>query len=163
MPKVSKLIAKDEKRRYTLGVVYEPDALDTDNEYTDAAELEKACWDFMRELQGTRGLAKTGLEILAKVKEAAETDAEVQLEIDDALAEIAKRGVNAMHVEDLEDCEIVECYIAPADMKIGEATIKKGTWLAGIIWSPEHFTKIENGEWTGYSMGGSAHKVKNAD
>lgn len=158
--KVSKFLQKDEKRRYTLGVVYAPDELDTDDEFTDAAELEKACWNFMRDLQAARGVAKVGVEIFSQVQKAMEAGDEIKLEIDsEAMDQIAKRGVNAMHMLDLEDCEVVECYIAPADMKIGKQAVKKGTWLAGIIWSPKYFEKIESGEWTGYSMGGTARRV----
>jgi cation transport regulator len=152
-------VKKDAKARYTLGIVYEPDELDTDNEFSTADEIEKAAHDFMRELQGRRGLAKAGLEILSKVKEAMESETEVKLEVDKPLAELAKRGVSAMHIEDLEDAEIVESFIAPTDMKIGKQAVKKGSWLAGIIWPEDVFKKIESGEWTGYSMGGTAHKV----
>lgn len=155
-----RIVSKDDKRRYTLGIVYEPYSHDTDNEWTDPAELEKACWDFMREIQGRGETAKTALNLLAEIKKAADEGNEVQLDMTDLDEVIEKRGVNAMHVEDLEDSEVVECYIAPADMVIGGEAVKKGTWLAGIVWSPEVFAKIENGQWSGYSMGGRAHKVK---
>lgn len=162
LSKTTRIVSKDAKRRFTLGVVYEPYAHDTDNEWTDPAELEKACWDFMREIQGRGETAKTALSLLAEIKKAAEDGDEVELDITDIDEVIEKRGVNAMHREDLEDSEVVECYIAPADMVIGGEAVKKGSWLAGIVWSPEVFAKIENGEWRGYSMGGRAQKVKQA-
>lgn len=34
--------------RYTFGVMYIPGARDSDNEYTDAETLQKACWDYVR-------------------------------------------------------------------------------------------------------------------
>ncbi len=156
--RAKEILQKDEKRRYTLGVVYEPDEVDTDEEFTDAAEIEKAAWDFMRELQGRRGLAKTGLDILSQVQKAVQNGDEIKLDVSEALEEIEKRGVSAMHVKDLDDCEVVESFIAPVDMKIGKETVKKGSWLAGIVWSEETFEKIESGEWIGYSMGGKARK-----
>lgn len=39
--------ASDEKR-YTLGVMYIPGALDSDDEYAEADELQRACWDFVK-------------------------------------------------------------------------------------------------------------------
>ena len=158
-PDSARFIVKDAKHRYTLGVVYEPDTLDTDGEYATAEDIEKAAHDFMRYLQGRRGLSKVGLDILAKIKEASDSGDEVKLEID-GLDEIAKQGVNSMHLEDLEDSEVVESFVAPIDMKIGDETVKKGSWLAGIVWDDKHFQKIQSGEWTGYSMGGFARKVK---
>jgi len=153
-----RIVVKNAKQRYTLGIVYEPDTLDTDNEFTDAAELEKACWDFMRDLQGMAGTAKAALLFLTEIKKAVDEDADLEFDLLE-LDTITKYGVNAMHAEDLDDCEVVECYIAPVDMKIGEQTVKKGTWLAGIVWSEDVFKKIQDGEWTGYSMGGWARKV----
>lgn len=41
----------DYEHRYTLGVMYVPGALDSDDEYADADELQKACWDFVRKGQ----------------------------------------------------------------------------------------------------------------
>lgn len=158
--RAGKIIAKNDKRRYTLGIVYEPDSLDTDNEFTDAAELEKACWDFMRNLQGSGEVAKAAVGMLSEIKKAIDNGDELELEIGEEFDELMKRGVNAMHTEDLEDCDVVECYIAPADMVIGDQSVKKGTWLAGIIWNDECFKKIQTGEWAGYSMGGHAHKVE---
>jgi Putative phage serine protease XkdF len=155
-----RIIAKDEKRRYTLGIVYEPDVLDTDNEFAKAEDIETAAWDFMRTLQGRGQTAKAGLDLIAKVQDAINSGDEVKLEVnDDLLAQIEKRGVNAMHLADLEDSEIVESFIAPVDLTINGQEIKKGSWLAGIVWDVEHFAKIEAGEWTGYSMGGKARKA----
>lgn len=155
-----RIVSKDDKRRYTLGVVYSPDEFDTDNEFTDAAELEKACWNFMREIQGRGEVAKAALSLLGEIKKAADNGDEVQLDISDLDEVIEKRGVNLMHAEDLEDSEIVECFIAPTDMIINGEVVKRGSWLAGIVWSPEVFEKIESGKLTGYSMGGRAHKIK---
>lgn len=36
------------EERYTLGVLYVPGARDADNEFIDADELQKACWDYVR-------------------------------------------------------------------------------------------------------------------
>lgn len=42
-------IAKtSDEKRYTLGVMYVPGARDSDNEYAEADELQRACWDFVK-------------------------------------------------------------------------------------------------------------------
>ena len=153
-----RILLKNDKQRYTLGVVYEPDEPDTDEEFAKAEDIEKACWDFMRELQGRGEAAKTAFEILGEVSEASKNGDQVEIEVTDDLQEVVKRGVNGMHVEDLENSEVVECFIAPVDMEIDGQSVKKGTWLAGIVWDEESFEKIESGKWTGYSMGGWAKK-----
>jgi len=154
------ILAKDSKRRYTLGVVYEPDTLDTDNEFAKAEDIEVAAWDFMRSLQGHGEMAKAGLDLISKIKDAVDSDDEVKLEVTDELLEkIGKRGVNAMHIADLDNSEVVESFIAPTDMEIDGQSVKKGSWLAGIVWDEESFKKIEDGHWKGYSMGGRARKA----
>src|ERR1051325_6231508 len=129
------ILQKDSKRRYTLGVVYEPDTLDSDNEFAKAEDIEVAAWDFMRSLQGRGEVAKAGLDLIKKVKDAVASGDQVKLEVtDDLLDQIEKRGVNAMHLIDLENSEVVESFIAPVDMEIEGQKIKKGSWLAGIVW-----------------------------
>jgi len=153
------ILQKDAKRRYTLGVVYEPDTLDTDNEFAKAEDIEVAAWDFMRSLQGRGQAAKTALDLLAKIDEAVRSGDQIKLEVTDELLEqIDKRGVNAMHLTDLEDAEVVESFIAPVDMEIDGQKVKKGSWLAGIVWDEESFKKISDAKWTGYSMGGKASR-----
>jgi len=39
------------ERRYTLGVVYEPDVVDTQGEFAKAEDIETAAWAFMERLQ----------------------------------------------------------------------------------------------------------------
>jgi hypothetical protein len=158
--KRARVIEKDATQRYTLGIVYEPDELDTDEEFAKAEDIEHAAWNFMRYLQGRQEAALAAFEALAEIAESAKRGEEVQIEMDDeAMESFIKRGVNAMHIEDLEHSEIVESWIAPVDMRIGKESIKKGSWLMGIVWDEEAYKKVESGEWTGYSMGGWAKKV----
>src|SRR4030095_284277 len=158
--KRARIIEKDAKQRYTLGIVYEPDELDTDEEFAKAEDIEKAAWDFMRYLQGRQEAALAAFDALAGIAEAAKRGEEVQVEMDDeAMESFIKRGVNAMHIEDLEHSEVVESWIAPVDMRIGKETIKKGTWLMGIVWDEDAYKRVESGEWTGYLMGGWGQEV----
>lgn len=158
--KRGKILEKDASRRYTLGIVYAPHDPDTDDEFTDEAELEKAAWDFMRELQGRGEAAKAAVDLVKEICELGQDDGLVTVEATPELEEIVKRGVNAMHLEDLQDAEVVESYLAPVDMEIDGQKVSKGTWLVGIVWDHESFKKIETGEWTGYSMGGYAHRLQ---
>jgi hypothetical protein len=131
MPEYGFLIKSDEKARYTLGIVYAPDEIDKQEDFATTEEIEKACHDFMRHIQGRSS------------------------------NNIKKGALGLMHKEWGDDLgDIVECYCAPVDMTIGDELVKKGTWLLGAVWSPEAFEKIENGELTGYSMGGSGLREK---
>ena len=53
---------------------------------------------------------------------------------------------------------IVETYTAPADMVVSGQAIRKGSWLLGVVWSPDYFAKIQKGERVGLSMGGRAER-----
>lgn len=63
MPEVG-FIKADAVKRYTLGIVYEPDAVDSQDDFADAEEIEKASHDFMRHIQGK--LKKGALGIMHK-------------------------------------------------------------------------------------------------
>lgn len=154
-------VAKNAKRRYTLGIVYEPDTVDAQGDFAKAEDIEKACWEFMRRLQGKAGLTKAAVDLLEAIVKALETDEVARVDVSDVWDEIAKAGLNDMHVSTPLDerlGDIVECYIAPCDMTIANQQVKKGTWLMGVVWSPEMFAKIERGERIGFSMEGWARR-----
>jgi hypothetical protein len=51
--------------------------------------------------------------------------------------------------------EVVESYLAPADMKLGGQDIRKGTWIMAVhVKDPELWTRVESGEFNGFSIGG---------
>lgn len=79
-------------------------------------------------------------------------------EITKAAYWFAKNGnqVDVQHsFEPLEKAAVVESYVAPCDMSIGEQAIKKGTWMMTVeVDDPEIFEKVQKGEITGFSMGG---------
>lgn len=150
----SRFIEKNAPQRYTLGVVYEPDVKDTDGDWMTAEDIEKACWQFMRYLQSTDQikLARNIVEAVTNPKAG-----EVEIEIGEL---IEKRGLGDMHTEMLgDDCQVVECYIAPADFELAGERVRKGTWLLGAVWNEEQFQKIQSGERRGYSMGGYATSI----
>lgn len=55
---------------------------------------------------------------------------------------------------------ILENYIAPCDMKIGDETVKKGSWMLGLrIADDKLWSAIKSGQIGAYSIGGTANKV----
>jgi len=159
-----KVLEKSASKRYTLGVVYEPDTLDTQHEFAKAEDIESAAWDFMTRLQD---MAKSGSLILKSALDA--SDQGITIDVTDMVDivendELSKSsGLDDEHLQvgDYEQLgTIVESYIAPVDMVIQGETIKKGAWLLGVRWTPPMFDKIQKGERTGLSMFGRTDKVK---
>ncbi|MCW1837367.1 XkdF-like putative serine protease domain-containing protein [Bacillus xiamenensis] len=68
---------------------------------------------------------------------------------------------DARHIDKQHDFqdgvgEVVESYIAPADVEMGGEVIKKGSWVLVTKASDEIWEQIQKGEITGYSMAGTA-------
>ena len=58
--------------------------------------------------------------------------------------------------------KVVESYIYRGpDWTINDHTIKAGTWLVGIVWSPEAWEKVQTGEINGLSPQGKAKRKVN--
>ena len=54
-----------------------------------------------------------------------------------------------------EQVEVVESYIAPVEMRMGDKVIKEGTWLMrSIIHDPEIQKDVREGRLKGFSVGG---------
>lgn len=116
---ISVLFGKvDEDERLVYGIVYEPDVVDAQGDSASAAEIRKACHNFM----------------------------------------IHSRKIGLMHKDDVSDkTAIVENYVAPVDMYVGNQRVHKGTWVIvtkvndDAIWGD-----VKTGKLTGYSMHGKA-------
>jgi len=52
--------------------------------------------------------------------------------------------------------DVVESYIAPTDMTIGDQGIVKGSWILAVKASDEIWDDIQKGEITGFSLAGTA-------
>ena len=52
--------------------------------------------------------------------------------------------------------KVVESYVAPVEMNIGDTTITKGTWVLVTKATDEMWESIQKGEFTGYSLAGTA-------
>lgn len=142
------ILAKSDERRYTLGVVYEPDIVDTQGDFAKAEDIEKAAWDYMLRLQVVVKSAEAVLSALSESNEA---------EID--VTELVEKGagLDDQHLQVSHEVgTVVESYIAPTDMEINGQKVAKGSWLLGVVWTPEMFDKIKKGDRTGLSMYGKA-------
>ncbi|MCT1183076.1 DNA methyltransferase [Lactococcus lactis] len=52
--------------------------------------------------------------------------------------------------------KVVESYVAPSDMTVGDTAITKGTWVLVTKATDELWESIQKGEFTGYSLAGTA-------
>jgi len=51
--------------------------------------------------------------------------------------------------------KLIECYVAPQDLKINDANVKKGTWIISVkVLDVEVWRMIKDGELRGFSMSG---------
>lgn len=81
---------------------------------------------------------------------------EIERAAHDYLAEMRHVG---KHHEALEDGEVVESYIAPAEFELGGETVKQGDWVAAIRWGDEAWDDVKSGVTPAISMGGAARRV----
>lgn len=156
------ILLKTDPLRYTLGVVYEPRAVDAHDDWADAETIRVAAWDFTRKLQGRLPILKTALAVIDAVTHP--VSGETRIDITDLLDSVVEKGrVGDMHAQ-WDDAlgDVVESYLAPCDMLINGEAVKAGTWLLGVVWSEEMFAKILKGERIGYSLGGLAQRRDHA-
>jgi len=59
----------------------------------------------------------------------------------------------------LAPVEVIESYTAPANMTVGEQTVKSGSWVIGVHVSDAKLWKsVKQGEYSGFSVGGWANR-----
>lgn len=64
-------------------------------------------------------------------------------------------NIDKQHDLDADKGYVVESYIAPCDMEIGDQVIAKGSWVAGVkVTDDDTWEDIQKGEITGFSMWG---------
>lgn len=154
-------IRKAEAERYTLGIVYEPNTLDSDNEYAGPAAIKRAAWGFMEKLQAQGSMTKQALVLLEAVQKALTSSDGVRLDVTELLDVVQKGRLGDQHASwDDSYGRVVECYVAPCDFELDGEHILKGSWLLGVVWSQEQFAKIKSGERRGYSMGGLGKTIE---
>ena len=159
MSKQGRFIQKNDSQRFTLGIVYEPLVEDSQGDFAEALDIEKACWRFSRKIQGS--LNKKALDSLESIFKSIE-DGNTRIDITEIYEDIQKGGLNDSHVNTPFDetlGDIVENYIAPCDFEINGEQVTKGTWLLGVVWSEDYFEKIQSGERNGFSMEGRGRRI----
>jgi uracil-DNA glycosylase family 4 len=56
--------------------------------------------------------------------------------------------------------DVVESYIAPQPLTIGEQPVAAGSWVMGVkVHDDEMWAGVKSGEYTGFSIGGFAHRA----
>jgi hypothetical protein len=127
---VSKAETADEER-YVLGVVMEPDEVDTQGHTETAATIRKAQQAWMEAY-------RTGGEAGHFTVQHARTKDGKVLNSDDKFA-------------------VLECYIQKSDETYEGQSLKAGSWMmAERVLDDEMWSAIKNGEITGFSIGGTA-------
>lgn len=67
------------------------------------------------------------------------------------------RKANLLHLFDTDAFSIVESYISPVEMQMGETIIKAGSWLTVLQFNDDSIWEgVKNGSYTGVSIGGVA-------
>lgn len=113
--------ADEKEQRYVLGIVLEPDVVDSQGDTYDAETIRKAAWLYM----------------------------------------IEYRNVGLQHEQLINHAvKLVESYVAPVPLRIGDVDVAAGTWLAGYhVASDQIWEAVKRGDLTGLSIGGVATKI----
>ncbi|CAI8878325.1 Terminase [Brevibacillus sp. IT-7CA2] len=70
-------------------------------------------------------------------------------------------NIDKQHDLDADKGYVLETYIAPIDMTLGDQEIKKGSWVTGVkVTDADTWEQIEKGEITGFSMWGVGKREK---
>ena len=117
------------EKRYTLGAMYIPDRLDAHNEWTDAEELQRAVWDYVRSNDRRIRLQHNRDIVAGEWVEVMSFPYELSVPI------TTLTGIMVNH------------------------TYPANTVFLGVIWEEWAWEKIQNGEILGYSIGGRAERL----
>jgi hypothetical protein len=117
------------EKRYTLGAMYIPDRLDAHNEWTDAEELQRAVWDYVRS-----------------------NDRRIRLQHNRDI--VAGEWVEVMAFP----YELTVPITTPTGIMVNH-TYPANTVFLGVIWEEWAWEKIQRGEILGYSIGGRAERL----
>jgi len=125
----TRFIKQAAEERFTLAPWYIPDTYDAQNEWTDAKELQKALWDYV----------KSG-------------DRDIRLQHQKDIK--AGEWVEAMTLPYEWTTPVKK-----ANGSNGSITYPAGTVLMGVVWEPWAWDMVKKGAITGFSIGGSAERI----
>lgn len=124
------LVSKSvDERMFTLGPMYIPNAKDAHNEWTDADELQKAVWDYVR--KGDRRIR-------------------LQHNRDKVAGEFVE--IMAWPYE-------VDVPIVMKDASTTNMAFPANTVFLGVVWEPWAWQMVKDGKLRGYSIGGRAERL----
>ena len=122
-------LRKSEEHRFTLGPWYIPDMIDAHGEFTDADELQRALWRYVR--SGDRRIRlQHNVEVVA-----------------------------GEAVEMMTWPNEVTLPLAMPDGSVSEATFPPNTVFLGVVWEPWAWEYVKAGRISGYSIGGTTDRV----
>jgi hypothetical protein len=124
-----RLLKASTEAQFTLAPWYIPDKYDAQNEWTDAVELQKALWEYV----------KGG-------------DREIRLQHNREIR--AGEWVEAMTLPYEWSVPVHK-----ANGEVGSHTYPKGTVLLGVVWDDWAWDMVKKGDITGFSIGGSAERI----
>ena len=145
--------------------------LSADN-LTPALEPEPAGTAFAKEIPLIKGADPADERyVLGVVLEPETVDAQGDIYSPEEVRQAAHRfmeefgGLGLMHRMRVNgQVKVLESYLAPVDFTVGETTVRKGTWLLAVrILSDELWAEVKDGKLTGFSIGGSARRVPEAE
>lgn len=68
------------------------------------------------------------------------------------------------HTQFDKDVRVVECYIAPVDLKFGETILPAGTWILTVhVLDDATWARVLSGELRGFSIGGKGRRIPAAE
>lgn len=70
-------------------------------------------------------------------------------------------GLGLMHRQRVNgQVKVLESYLAPTDLHLGDVAVRKGTWLLAVrILADDLWEQVKGGRLTGFSIGGTAQRV----
>ena len=119
----------EDAKRYTLGAMYIPDRLDAHGEWTDAEELQRAVWDYVRS-----------------------NDRRIRLQHN-------RDVVAGEWVEVMSFPYSLTVPITTPEGTETEHTYPPNTVFLGVIWEPWAWQLVTDGKIRGYSIGGKAERL----
>lgn len=129
MSKMSLVSKATNEQRFTLGPMYVPDSLDAHGEWTDAEELQKAVWEYVRK-----------------------GDRRIRLQHN-------RDVVAGEWVEIMTFPYTMSVPMNKADGSRADLSFPKDTVFLGVVWEPWAWELIKRGELRGYSIGGKAERL----
>jgi hypothetical protein len=126
----ARFLRKADEARFTLGPLYVPDFMDAHGEWTDAAELQPAVWEWVK--SGDRRIFL-------------QHDTEVE----------AGEWVEVMTMPQAWTVDMLDQKGEP----IGQVTYPPNTVFLGVQWNEEAWQLVKAGQLRGYSIGGFSDRV----